>query len=289
MEEESKEGFKRCGKCGRFLPLADFNKMKSSKDGLQNYCKDCQKEMYAEWYAHNKEAIADYKAQYRQANKEAIADYQAQYRQANKEAIAQKKAKYYQENKEAIAQKNAQYYQENKEAIAQKAAEYRANNKEAIAQKNAQYYQENKEAIADYQAEWRNLNKEKIAEYQAEWYNPQTHPLNWAKSIVNNYKKMDRQRGFNDKETITAEWFLDNIAYKPCAHCGVQGIGKVGCNRLDNTKGHTIDNVESCCLKCNSRENMRDQIRRGIHVSCKHKKQSFSDFVNEHLKEKSKK
>ena len=214
MEEESKEGFKRCGKCGRVLPLADFNKKKSSKDGLQYYCKDCNKAHHTEWYAHNKEAIADYNAQYRQANKEAIADYQAQYRQANKEAIA---------------------------------------------------------------------------DYKAEYCDPQKNPMGWARIKVGTYRQMDRQRGFNDKETITAEWFLDNIAYKPCAHCGVQGIGKVGCNRLDNTKGHTIDNVESCCLKCNVREEVRDQIRRGIHVSCKHKKQSFSDFVNEHLKEKSKK
>ena len=199
MEEESKEGFKRCGKCGRVLPLADFNKMKSSKDGLQYYCKDCKKAHHTEWYAHNKEAIADYQAQYRQAN------------------------------------------------------------------------------------------KEKKAAYNAEYYDPQNNPRGWAKRMVNHYRQMDRQRGFNDNETITAEWFLDNIAYRPCVYCGVQAIGLIGCNRLDNTKGHTEDNVEPCCQSCNSTENIRDQIRRGIHVSCKHKKQSFSDFVNEHLKEKSKK
>ena len=225
MEEESKEGFKRCSKCGRFLPFADFNKCSSASDGLQNYCKDCQKEMYAEYRVKNKVKIEAY----RQANKEAIADYQAQYRQ------------------------------------------------------------ENKEAIADYQAQYRQAHKEEKKASNAEYCDPQKNPMGWARIKVGMYRQMDRQRGFNDKETITAEWFLDNIAYKPCAHCGVQGIGKVGCNRLDNTKGHTIDNVESCCLKCNVREGVRDQIRRGIHVSCKHKKQSFSDFVNEHLKEKSKK
>ena len=147
---------------------------------------------------------------------------------------------------------------------------------------NAAWYVKHKEKVAEYQAEWRNLNKEKIAEYQAEWYNPQTHPLNWAKIIVNNYKKMDRERGFDPNQTISAEWFLQNIAYRTCAHCGLQAIGLIGCNRLDNTKGHTIDNVEPCCLKCNARENIRDQIARGLHWTCKHKKQSFSDFVNEH-------
>jgi hypothetical protein len=33
---------KKCPKCGRTLPAADFWKMKNSKDGLQPQCKDCQ-------------------------------------------------------------------------------------------------------------------------------------------------------------------------------------------------------------------------------------------------------
>ena len=204
------EGFNRCSKCGQVKSIGDFNKCKMASDGLQRYCKQCNKEYQAEWST---------------------------------------------------------------------------NHKENVKAKNAKWRNLNKEKIAEYQAKWQNLNKEKIAEYQAEWYNPQTHPLNWAKSIVKNYKKMDRERGFDPNQTISAEWFLQNIAYRPCAHCGLQAIGLIGCNRLDNTKGHTIDNVEPCCFKCNARENMRDQIARGLHWTCKHKKQSFSDFVNEHKKD----
>ena len=96
MEEESKEGFKRCGKCGRVLPLADFNRDKQTKDGLSCWCKACIKAKNAQYYQENKEAIAQKSAQYYQENKEAIADYQAQYRQANKEAIADYQAQYYQ-------------------------------------------------------------------------------------------------------------------------------------------------------------------------------------------------
>ena len=160
-------------------------------------------------------------------------------------------------------------------------AEWSTNHKENVKAKNAKWRSKN----PTYNAQYQQAHKDKIAEYQAEWYNPQTHPLNWAKSIVNNYNKMDRERGFDPNQTISAEWFLQNIAYRPCAHCGLQAIGLIGCNRLDNTKGHTIDNVEPCCLKCNSRENIRDQIARGLHWTFKHKKQSFSDFVNEHKKD----
>jgi RNase P subunit RPR2 len=33
---------KTCGKCKRTLPASDFWKARSSKDGLQPQCKDCQ-------------------------------------------------------------------------------------------------------------------------------------------------------------------------------------------------------------------------------------------------------
>ena len=171
--------------------------------------------------------------------------------------------------KACIKARNAQHYQANKDAILQKNAEYRQANKDKKKAYNAEYYQ---------------ANKDKIAEYKAEYLDPQTHPMNWARNMVKGYRQMDKERGFDTSQTITADWFLDNIAYRPCAHCGLTHFGSIGCNRLDNTKGHTIDNVEPCCFKCNARENIRDQIARGLHVSCKHKKQSFKEFVKEHKK-----
>lgn len=36
---------KKCNKCGRTLPVTDFNKCKSNKDGLQYHCRECHKEM----------------------------------------------------------------------------------------------------------------------------------------------------------------------------------------------------------------------------------------------------
>lgn len=203
--------------------------------------------------------------------KECAKAMDTQYRKAHKEKKKAYNAEYYQDNKEAILKQKAEYYQDNKEAIAQKKSEWYTTHKDKIKAYNAEYYQSNKEKIKAYNAE-----------YHAEYHNPQKNPLGWAKMTVNAYRKMDRDRGFDDSKTITAEWFLENIAYRKCVHCGKQGIGKVGCNRLDNTKGHTQDNVESCCFKCNCKDNIRDQLERGIHMSCKHKKQSFKTFVNAH-------
>ena len=205
-EVKVEEGFKRCSKCGQVKPIGDFNKCKMASDGLQRYCKQCQKAVRKE------------------------------------------------------------YYQNHRENELKKIAEWRSNNKEKW---------------KAYQSEWNSKNPN----YYEDYKDPQKNPMGYAKYIVKGYRQMDRDRGFDDSKTISAEWFLQNIAYRPCAHCGLQAIGLIGCNRLDNTKGHTIDNVEPCCFKCNARENMRDQIARGLHVSCKHKIQSFKEFVKEHKKD----
>lgn len=219
------------------MPLGEFAKNKTRKDGLANWCKQCNKA---------------YKATYCQANKKKIAEHRAEYYLTHREDELKKMAQYRQANREVLLQKQAEYYQANKDTILQKAAEYRANHKEAIAQKKAEYY------------------------------NPQTHPLNWAKQMVKGYKRMDRERFGDDSKTITAEWFVQNIMYKPCAHCGLLQAGSIGVNRLDNSKPHIPSNCEPCCKPCNTREGVRDQIARGLAWFQKGKKQSFSSFVEEH-------
>lgn len=41
---------KRCTKCGRILPITEFNKKKHSKDGLQYHCKECQSRLMKEYH-----------------------------------------------------------------------------------------------------------------------------------------------------------------------------------------------------------------------------------------------
>lgn len=51
------ENTKICSKCGRELPLECFGKHKRMKDGLQAWCKSCNKQYNKQWYADNTEAI----------------------------------------------------------------------------------------------------------------------------------------------------------------------------------------------------------------------------------------
>lgn len=75
-------------------------------------------------------------------------------------------------------------------------------------------------------------------------------PRGRAQYLLCNYNRSDRK--FNrGKGDLTINWLVDNIIFKPCAHCGKEGWDIIGCNRLDNSKPHTKDNVEPCCKECN--------------------------------------
>ena len=77
-------------------------------------------------------------------------------------------------------------------------------------------------------------------------------PYGRASYLVTNYRKMDELNGFGkDSCNLTSQWIVDNIFSQPCKHCGKTGWQIIGCNRLDNSKPHTIDNVEPCCKECN--------------------------------------
>lgn len=114
----------------------------------------------------------------------------------------------------------------------------------------------------EYKHQWYAKNKEKILEKRKNYY--QTHksersnyykntPYGRALYLIGAYKKEDRNHSRGECD-LTAQWVIDNIFSKPCAHCGKEGWRIIGCNRLDNSKPHTMDNVEPCCVECNWKE-----------------------------------
>ena len=61
------------------------------------------------------------------------------------------------------------------------------------------------------------------------------------------YLKIDRERG--RPNNLTHQFIAALIAH-PCVYCGEAGIPR-GVDRIDNSGGHTTDNVVSCCRDCN--------------------------------------
>ena len=95
-----------------------------------------------------------------------------------------------------------------------------------------EYYQEHKEEKNEYNKQYNKT------------------PMGRAISLLNRYRQSDKEMGRGEC-TLTAQWIVDNIFTKKCAHCEKTGWDIIGCNRINNALPHTPDNVEPCCLECN--------------------------------------
>lgn len=94
-------------------------------------------------------------------------------------------------------------------------------------------------------------NKEKIIEQISEY---RKTIKGRAVHLVSGYILQDRRNGFEKSVDFDGQWLVDNILTKPCVYCGETDWHKLGCNRLDNSKPHTKDNVEPCCYDCNTKK-----------------------------------
>lgn len=69
---------------------------------------------------------------------------------------------------------------------------------------------------------------------------------NKASKMLSSYRIKDKKKGFECNLSIED---MIKTMNQPCIYCG--DINKIGCDRIDNSKGHTIDNVVPCCVDCN--------------------------------------
>lgn len=61
---------------------------------------------------------------------------------------------------------------------------------------------------------------------------------------INTYK-------FDCDADFDGQWIIDNIYSGGCIYCGETDWRKLGCDRIDNTKPYTKDNVVCSCARCN--------------------------------------
>lgn len=73
-----------------------------------------------------------------------------------------------------------------------------------------------------------------------------------ASKMISSYNSKDVKNGFG-KSDLTIEWMVENILTKPCVYCG--DTYRIGCDRIDNNKGHSKNNVVPCCIECNTARN----------------------------------
>ena len=73
-------------------------------------------------------------------------------------------------------------------------------------------------------------------------FKPSAEARRWA-----DFKSNANRRGL--EITLTRDEFM-SFWSKPCKYCG-SVLDRVGLDRLDNSKGYSLDNVVSCCPTCN--------------------------------------
>lgn len=69
-----------------------------------------------------------------------------------------------------------------------------------------------------------------------------------ARVTASGYKKHDSSRKLDND--VDWKFMIEYIIDSSCYYCGISN-GKLGCDRLDNSKGHTKVNVVPCCRLCN--------------------------------------
>lgn len=155
-------------------------------------------------------------------------------------------------------------------------------------QRAREWYQKNKDRKNQKKREWRAANMEKHLEYQKEYSKKwretnHEHWLVWQKEntktmkgrasrLYNNYKSDDRIKG-REGNNLTTQWILENIIKSSCVYCGESDFTKLGCDRIDNTKAHTMENVVCSCWDCN---NTRQKLCKSVEEFKEYKRKKVS-------------
>ncbi len=130
---------------------------------------------------------------------------------------------------------------------------YYNEHKEKIQEANKKYYEANKEQIMLQCKEYFEKHKDKLLKYHREYLNNYSKTKKGrAIKLASNYRRDDRHKVGDDLETIDQYFIMNNILNSVCIYCGESDWRKLGCDRIDNTKAHTPDNVVCACMHCNA-------------------------------------
>lgn len=176
-------------------------------------------------------------------NKEEVREYMKEYRRTHNS-----NKKYYEAHKDELLKKNKEYREKKKEKLKAYSKEYREKN----AEKLKAYKDARKEDTKEYNRQYYLKNREREIARKTEYNKSYSKTqMGRAQGQLQQYKRMDIRNGFGDVIDFDARWIVENIYTKKCAHCEETDWRKLGCNRLDNSKPHTKENVEPCCFHCN--------------------------------------
>lgn len=156
-------------------------------------------------------------------------------------------------NREEKLAYHRRYYQEHKEIIKAQNKQYKVEHKEFYQEYNKQYQEDHKVELKEYQKQYRKDNQKKFNGYTRKYHstiNGRAHRLRIS------YQTMDKRKGLVC--TLTSEWILEHILKSQCVYCGCSDWKELGCDRIDNSKAHTPENVVCSCWTCNNKRGLKD-------------------------------
>ena len=80
---------KTCTKCKQALPLTEFRKQSSTKDGLKYCCKECDNKAAKSYYQKNKNKIIEKVTEWQKSNPDKVKTYKKSYYGKNKPPSAE--------------------------------------------------------------------------------------------------------------------------------------------------------------------------------------------------------
>jgi hypothetical protein len=154
---------KRCTSCGDLKRLADYNKKKSGKFGLQPICRACQKEQQAAWRSENPVKVKENNRDWYSRNRVSALEKLREYRQLNKSELNAVRREAYRVNPEI---RNAIYrWRElNPGKFKKSCARYSVLHSKKIIEKSKIWRAKNPERVASSRRAWIAMNIEKWRE-----------------------------------------------------------------------------------------------------------------------------
>jgi len=224
----TQEFTKSCCTCRTEKPLEDFNKYKSSKDGLQPRCRECQSLKRVEWYAANRAREIEKSKQWNRDNAERYAANVSRWRDDNRERHLDNVRTRYKKNAKKIGAQRMALRSANPEKFREAEKVWRAANPDRIRAKHVRELQDNP-----------RLSHERY------WRNPE-----YARAKSARRKAMRRKVSIG---VITPATLAARIAYYggKCWMCGAEYEHLDHVKPLSKGGAHMLANLRPACAPCN--------------------------------------
>lgn len=187
-----------------------------------------------------------------------------------KEQIREQVRKWHKDHPGYSREYNRRRYKEKSEEIKEYCRKYYQENIEKCKERSHQYWQDHpemKEKKRESSRRWRAEHVDHHREYCRKRYSED--PVYRAASKFKGYRWYDSHTpgipSVDPSDYPTRDEYV-RLFMQPCVFCGETDWHKIGLDRIDNTKGHTRDNLQPCCWSCNSKKkNMSvDEFRQAI-------------------------